>query len=138
VNSFILRQVARGVLPVTVLFAIYLLLRGHDNPGGGFVAGLVTSAAVVLASLANGRPQILNNRARVHAATCAGLFVAMASGLVATFRGEPFMRAYHTEMEVSTSATYPLSTVLLFDIGVYLVVVGSTVTALEAFTREDE
>ena len=137
-NSFMLRQIARGVLPITVLFAVYLLLRGHNNPGGGFVAGLVTSAAVVLASLANGLPLSPKHPPCVQFATWVGLCVAMTSGLVATIAGDPFMRAYHVEVEVSNSATYSLSTVLLFDIGVYLVVVGSTVTALNAFAQEDE
>jgi multicomponent Na+:H+ antiporter subunit B len=137
-NSFMLRQVARGVLPITVLFALYLLLRGHNNPGGGFVAGLVTSAAVVLGSLANGWPLSPRHSPRVQSAIWAGLCVTMAAGLVATFAGDPFLRAYHTEVEISKVATYSVSTVLLFDIGVYLVVVGSTVTALNAFAQEDE
>ncbi len=137
-NSVMLRQVARGVLPITMVFALHLLLGGHNNPGGGFVAGLVTSAAVVLASLANGLPRSPRHTPRIQSATWAGLGVAMAAGLVATFAGDPFLRAYHVEVGVSPTTTYSLSTVLLFDIGVYLVVVGATVTALDAFSREDE
>ncbi len=135
-SSFIFRHVAQAVLPVAILFAIYLLLRGHDKPGGGFVAGLVTSAAIVLDSLAFGRRRSPIRPPRIQSAISVGLLVAMASGLVATFIGDPFLRHYHIALEFSKLNTQ-LSTTLLFDIGVYLVVVGSTMTTLATFARED-
>jgi multisubunit Na+/H+ antiporter MnhB subunit len=53
-RSLIMQKVAFAALPVTLLFAVYLLLRGHNEPGGGFIAGLVTAAAIVLQALAFG------------------------------------------------------------------------------------
>lgn len=134
-SSFLLRQVMRGVLPVTVLFAIYLLLRGHDAPGGGFVAGLVTSAAVVLHALASDAPRERTWPPRVRHSAWIGLLVALGSGLVAVAAGGPFLTHYHFDIGAAASPVLHLSTTLLFDIGVYLVVVGSMVTALAAFAE---
>ncbi|TKD08630.1 MnhB domain-containing protein [Polyangium fumosum] len=131
-NSFLLRQVARGVLPVAVLFAVSLLLRGHDAPGGGFVAGLVTAAAVVLHALANVAPSERARRPRVLGSVWLGLLVAAGTGLVAVAAGGPFLTHSHFDVG-SGSATIHLSTTLLFDVGVFLVVVGSTITTLAAF-----
>jgi multisubunit Na+/H+ antiporter MnhB subunit len=128
-SSFLLRQVARGVLPVTVLFAVYLLLRGHDAPGGGFVAGLVTSAAIILHALAGEAPREGGRPPRVGHSVWIGLLVAAGTGLVAVVAGDPFLT--HSHFDVGSALH--LSTTLLFDAGVYLVVVGSTITALAAF-----
>lgn len=135
-NSFLLRQVARGVLPVAVLFAVYLLFRGHDAPGGGFVAGLVTSAAVILHALANVAPRERGRRPRVLSSVWIGLLVATGTGLVAVAAGEPFLTHSHFDVGSGQAAIH-LSTTLLFDVGVFLVVVGSTITALAAFVEEE-
>ncbi|MDI1483621.1 MnhB domain-containing protein [Polyangium sp. y55x31] len=135
-NSFLLRQVARGVLPVAVLFAVYLLLRGHDAPGGGFVAGLVTSAAVILHALANVAPHKRRRRPRVLRSVWIGLLVAAGTGLVAVAAGKPFLTHSHFDIGSGHGALH-LSTTLLFDVGVFLVVVGSTITALAAFAEEE-
>lgn len=132
-NSFLLRQVARGVLPVTVLFAIYLLLRGHDAPGGGFVAGLVTSAAVILHALASEGPRNRERPPHVLRSVWLGLLIATGTGLVAVAAGNPFLMHSHFDVGATGAFVLHLSTTLLFDVGVYLMVVGSTITALAAF-----
>jgi multicomponent Na+:H+ antiporter subunit B len=131
-RSFILRRVAGAVLPVSILLALYLLLRGHDAPGGGFIAGLVTSAAVVLHALAAGTPPA-PRRLRVHPAVWVGLLVAASTGLLSTVGGRGFLAHYHIDLEFSERATIHLSTALLFDVGVYLAVGGVMVTALATF-----
>lgn len=131
-NSFILQHIARAMLPVMILFALYLLLRGHDAPGGGFVAGLVTAAAVILNSLASGWSHTSSVPPRIQWGVSLGLAIAIAVGLVSTVMGDGFLRHYHGEI-----GTLHLSTTLLFDIGVYLVVIGFLVTMLATFAKEE-
>lgn len=132
-KSFLLGQVAKGLLPVIMVFAIYLLLRGHDAPGGGFVAGLVTTAAMVLHVLAQDERDEQRGPVRIWRSAWIGLLVAVGSGLVAVSTGAPFLT--HDHFDVGNGALR-LSTTLVFDIGVYLVVVGSMSTALAAFAED--
>lgn len=134
-RSLVLATVARGVLPVTALFALYLLLRGHDEPGGGFIAGLVTAAAIVLQGIAFGVEDTRRLVAPVvRPAIGAGLTIATLTGFVALFYGDPFMTHYHTKLGLVGRRGYlHLNTALFFDIGVYLAVVGVAATLLGVF-----
>lgn len=138
-RSLILRKVAQSVLPMATLFALYLLLRGHNHPGGGFIAGLVTAAAIVLQALSFGAEA---TRRRLEPAVrlfaWVGLAVAAAAGLPALLRGEPFLKHYHGYLPVPGHDPVHLSTTLVFDVGVYLVVVGVTTTMLAVFAEEGE
>jgi multicomponent Na+:H+ antiporter subunit B len=106
-------------MPLLLLFSVFLLLRGHNQPGGGFVGGLVAAAAFALYAIAFGV-----SRARralwVRPLTLlgVGLLLALASGLVAVLRGRPFLTASWFPGPVA------LGTPALFDVGVFLVVVG--------------
>ncbi|MGK4002128.1 MnhB domain-containing protein [Sorangium sp. So ce1036] len=136
-RSLILDTVTRGILPVTTLFALYLLLRGHDHPGGGFIAGLVTSVAIVLEALAFGAARTEAALARaLRPAAWIGLALAAGTGLLSTAAGDGFLVHYRAEVRVSAARTLHPTTTLLFDIGVYLVVVGVTATVLSLFARE--
>jgi len=134
-RSLILGKVARGVLPVTTVFALYLLLRGHNAPGGGFIAGLVTAAALVLQGLAFGAGM---SRTRLtpllRPAAWVGLTLALAAALAAPLLGDPFFTHYHAYVSLPGMEKFDLSTALLFDVGVYLVVLGATATALSTFS----
>lgn len=135
-RSPLLRQVVALALPVQIMFAAFLLLRGHDAPGGGFVAGLVTTAAVVLAALTFGRPAV--DRALgpiVRPLPVLGLAVALGSGLVAVARGEGFLTHGHHRVVVTPHLAITLSTTLIFDVGVYLVVVGVTTVILATLAK---
>lgn len=129
-RSLILRTIARGVLPTATLFALHLLLGGHDAPGGGFIAGLVTASAFVLQGIAFGAPYArLARLSRL--ALGIGLALAMISGAIAPLLGDPLLTHYHTQ-----GGVIALSTTLLFEIGVYLVVIGVTAALLELFSGE--
>ncbi|AUX29054.1 MULTISPECIES: MnhB domain-containing protein [Sorangium] len=136
-RSPFLSYVATGVLPLIVVFALFLLLRGHDAPGGGFIAGLVTTIAFVLAALAFGAGTV---RAALPPLACRmpwiGLLVAAASGLPAVARGQGFLTHYHVQIGAAEAPALRLSTTLLFDVGVYLTVVGAAIKALDAFAAE--
>ena len=122
-TSLILRSGIRVLMPLLLLFALFLLLRGHNEPGGGFVAGLVVAAAFALHGMAYGvdsaRRALVVRPSRLLGV---GLLVALASGMVAVFNGQPFLTAQWT------GAGIAIGTPLVFDIGVFLVVVGVVLT----------
>jgi multicomponent Na+:H+ antiporter subunit B len=115
-------------MPLLLLFAAFLLLRGHNEPGGGFVAGLVVSMALVLHAASFGIPAgrrvLVVDPSRLLGG---GLLIALASGLPAALQGRPFMRALWTEVPTGGAAV-DLGTPLLFDLGVCLVVIGFVLT----------
>ena len=125
----ILSTATRGLVPLMLAFSVFLLWRGHNLPGGGFIGGLVASAALVLDGLAFG-PGEVRRRLRVEPVTvaAAGLLVGLGAGVLGWFAGSPFLTGLWWKPVVG-GAELPLGTPLLFDIGVYLVVVG-TITAL--------
>jgi len=134
-NSLILRTATRLLASMILIFSVYILFRGHNEPGGGFIGGLIAASAIILYSLAFGQAAA-RAALRVPAITIAGTGMAFAAlaGILAAFAGDPFLTglwyipAWGKEMHLA------LSTPLLFDIGVYLVVVG----ALSAITLELE
>ena len=127
-TSTILQTATRLLMPLLLLFAVFLLLRGHNQPGGGFVAGLVVAASFVLYAIAFGVDA--GRRALpVKPATLLGVgpLVALASGLPALVTGRPFMTALWTEVSLGES-TLALGTPLVFDVGVFLAVIGVVLT----------
>jgi multisubunit Na+/H+ antiporter MnhB subunit len=128
VTSSILQTATRVLLPLLLLFALFLLLRGHNAPGGGFVAGLVVAAAFVLHTMAYG--SAATRRALVVSPPLLlpiGLLVALISGLPAVMLGRPFMSGVWTTVGAGPGAV-ALGTPLLFDIGVFLAVIGVVLT----------
>ncbi|WP_438025274.1 MnhB domain-containing protein [Sorangium sp. So ce233] len=136
-RSPFLSHVATGLLPLIAVFALFLLLRGHDAPGGGFIAGLVTTIAFVLAALAFGAGAVRTALPRL---ACRmpwiGLLVAAGSGLPAVAHGQGFLTHYHVQLGAAEAPALGLSTTLLFDVGVYLTVVGAAIKVLDAFAAE--
>jgi multicomponent Na+:H+ antiporter subunit B len=128
VISSILQTAARVLMPLLLLFAVFLLLRGHNHPGGGFVAGLVVASSFVLYGIAFGVGAA--RRALLVAPSMLlgiGLLVALASGLPGAIGGRPFMSAVWTNFAVGASAV-DLGTPLMFDGGVFLAVIGVVLT----------
>jgi len=140
-TSSILQTAARLLMPLLLLFAVFLLLRGHNQPGGGFVGGLVVAASYVLYSIAFS-VEAARRALLVRPSTLlgAGLLVALASGLPAVAAGRPFMTAMWTTIGAG-SASLAVGTPLIFDVGVFLAVIGvvSTIvfTLAEAVLTED-
>ena len=135
-SSLILSTATRYLLPLLLLFSIFLLLRGHNDPGGGFVGGLVAAAALALYGLAFG-PVEARRLLKVEPRRLIGigLLLALSSGLVAVlFLGRPFMTGVWSTIELP--ALGKPGTPLLFDLGVYLVVVGVTLTILVALSED--
>jgi multicomponent Na+:H+ antiporter subunit B len=135
-TSLILSTATRLIMPLMLLFSIFLLLRGHDDPGGGFVGGLVAAAAFALYAIATDVEQA---RAALRIDTLQiigiGLLLAFTSGLLSLFLGTPFMTALWTDIQLPVIGK--ISTVLVFDSGVYLVVVGVTLTIIFAMAEAE-
>jgi multicomponent Na+:H+ antiporter subunit B len=134
-TSSILQTATRVLMPLLLLFAVFLLLRGHNQPGGGFVAGLVVASSFVLYSIAfgveAGRRALLVTPLRLLGV---GLVVALTSGLPAVAMGEPFMTAQWTELRMG-STVVAIGTPLLFDVGVCLSVIGVVLTIVFTLTE---
>lgn len=122
-KSVILSNAVRIIFPLLLIFSVLLLLRGHDLPGGGFSGGLVAAAAFSLLALADGISKA-QNTLRINTSTliAIGLMLALISGLIAVFAGAPFMTSYWFEFNFINPLK--IGTPLLFDSGVYLVVLG--------------
>ena len=139
-SSSLLRTASRFLMPLLLLFALFLLLRGHNEPGGGFVGGLVVASAFVLHQIAYG--VAASRRALlVEPSTLlgAGLLVAVGSGVPAVLLGLPFMTALWTTVGVGAAAV-DVGTPLVFDVGVFLAVIGVVLTivfTLSEVTRSE-
>lgn len=134
-KSLILSTTARALLPLLLLFSLFQLVRGHNEPGGGFIGGLVAAAAFVLYAIAYNVPaarKALRISPRVLIAV--GLFVALGSGIVSLFLGQPFLTGQWGSTPLPIIGK--LGTPLIFDIGVFLTVVGSVLTIIFAAMEE--
>ena len=131
-NSLILRTATRLLLTVLLLFSVFLLLRGHDLPGGGFIGGLVAAAALALYAIAydsDAAARLL--RISPRRLLGVGLASSALAGLLAGAFGYDFLTGMWWTVEIA-GTRLKLSTPLLFDIGVYLVVIGVILTMLFA------
>lgn len=129
--SLILRNVARLLFPLMLLFAAFIFLRGHNLPGGGFIAGLVASLAIVLQYLANGITWMSTRiRTDMHIVISIGLAFAIGTGLVSIFLGYPFMTSAFTYLKWPVVGKFEVASAMMFDLGVFLAVVGATVMIL--------
>jgi multicomponent K+:H+ antiporter subunit A len=127
----------RLLFPVIGLFAIFLLLRGHDQPGGGFAAGLTMSIAVILQYMAGGtRWAEARLRVRPLRWLGAGLLLAAGTGGAALLFGRPFLTSYFSYLHLPGIGAVPLASALLFDLGVFLLVVGATALMLVALAHQ--
>ena len=136
-RGLILPTTAVWLMPVLMLFSIFLLLRGHNEPGGGFAGGLVAAAAFVLLSISSGVGEARRVlRADPRSLIGAGLLLMLQAGVVAPiFYGEPFLTAYWWSFSLGGNE-FSVGTPLLFDVGVYLAVAGTIL--LIAFSLEEE
>lgn len=136
-NSVLLMATARLLLPILMLFAVFLLVRGHNAPGGGFIAGLVVASAVALYAIAFD-VRSARSLIRVHPRLLIsiGLFTAVVSSLPALFTGDPLLTGLWTEIAIR-SEKVKFGTPLLFDLGVFFVVIGMATIAILWLAEEE-
>lgn len=136
-NSLILRTATRFMLPLLLLFSLFLLLRGHNSPGGGFSGGLVAACAFVLYAIAFGVPEARRALGPdMRTVMGVGLLVALGSGLPGMLTGRPLMTGVWTKVNLRGMGEQHVGTPLLFDLGVYVVVVGVTLTIILSLAEE--
>jgi len=124
-RTLIFRTIAPGLTGLMLLFSVFVLLRGHNDPGGGFIGGLIAVSAIAAYGIAFG---VGAARRALHfhplAIAGAGLLLSAVSGLPSLAERVPFLTGIWTTVQLF-GVSVELSTVMAFDIGVYLVVVGS-------------
>jgi multicomponent Na+:H+ antiporter subunit B len=153
-TTVVMRTTARIVVPIVLVLAISLLLQGHNLPGGGFIAGVLTTAAFALIYVAYGLDYLEvgvldrtvdvgagmfeHRSVRVYQRTLiVGLVLVLGSGLAGLLVGDPFLTQWHTSLHgVPLYGDVELASALVFDVGVYCVVVGSLLTILSVVGAE--
>jgi multicomponent K+:H+ antiporter subunit A len=136
-RSLILTTVTRLVFFIILLFSIYLLLRGHNSPGGGFIAGVMTALGILLQAIAEDLAYVrtlLRVEPRVVAAF--GLLTSFTTGLVPVAFGYPFLTSTFGHVQVPVLGEVEIATAMFFDVGVYLVVVGGTLLMMMTLAEE--
>ncbi|MGR3176972.1 MAG: Na+/H+ antiporter subunit B [Candidatus Anammoxibacter sp.] len=136
-HSVILAIATRYLTPLILVFSIILLFRGHNNPGGGFIGGLLAASGFVLHTIAfevsSARKKlIIDPRTLIGI----GLLISLISALISLFMGKQFMTGNWWVAELPLLGKLHIGTPLFFDIGVYLVVVGVTLTIIFALSEE--
>jgi multicomponent K+:H+ antiporter subunit A len=135
-HPLMLKLVARALLPLAVLVTIHLFLRGHNLPGGGFIAGLVLAIAMVLLSIAHGERWVGDRlRGDFRRWIAIGLLVAATTGAGSWLLGSPFLTSTYDYPVLPLVGPVPLASASLFDLGVFLTVVGGTMVMLTAIGR---
>lgn len=135
-NSLIFRTIAPLLVAVMLVFSVFVLLRGHNEPGGGFIGGLIAASAVAIYGMAIGAPAA-RAALKLHPLAYAGFGVALAglAGTLSMLFDVPFLTGLWSTFEFD-AVEVALSTPMVFDIGVYFVVFG-TISAV-ALALEDE
>lgn len=134
-NTLIFRTITPYLTALMVLFSIFVLLRGHNEPGGGFIGGLIAASAFAIYGIANGVAPV-RRALRFHPMSIAafGLLIGSLSGLASIFASVPFMTGLWGGFTLFGTYIY-ISSILFFDTGVYLVVVG-TITSIALALEE--
>jgi len=130
-NTTLLQLAAKFIRSIMLVASVFILLRGHNAPGGGFIGGLLASAAIVIYTIAFYSLPLLSKTLRTIAPLrIVGLILALGSGILGLIFGESFLHAQWFKLNIPILGTIDLSTPLLFDIGVYLAVIGVMVMVI--------
>jgi multicomponent Na+:H+ antiporter subunit B len=136
-NSIILSTAVKYLIPLLLIFSFFLLLRGHNEPGGGFVGGLIAASAYALFTIANSVDEAKKFlKAEPLMLITIGLSIALISGLISLFAGEIFMTGIWLKNEIPVIGK--IGTPLLFDLGVYFLVLGIVTKIIFSLAEEDK
>lgn len=137
-TSMILRTTARYLTPLLLIFSVFLFWRGHNQPGGGFAGGLVAAVPFAIFSIAFSAAEarrVLHVETHVLIAT--GLLTALLSGVLSLFSGDPFLTGSWGTLRLPGFPSVDLGTPVLFDLGVYLLVIGVTLSIIFALEEAE-
>ncbi|MFI7927323.1 MnhB domain-containing protein, partial [Acinetobacter baumannii] len=130
-SPLMFRITASWVLPLALVVSVYIFMRGHNYPGGGFIAGLITSMALIIQYIALGQDQaeqmLKAQSGRLYEIWIgSGLTIAGLTGIAAWFWARPFLTSAHVYVELPVLGKLHLASAASFDLGVYITVVGAT------------
>ncbi|MEX5729809.1 multicomponent K+:H+ antiporter subunit A [Rhodovulum iodosum] len=126
----------RAMMPIAAMVGVFIFLRGHNQPGGGFVAGLVMSIALLMQYMASGFAWTqARQRIEYHAMIGIGVLVAGLTGAGAWFAGQPFLTSAFGYVHLPPIEEFELATAMLFDLGVFLTVLGAVMLMLYSLSR---
>jgi multicomponent K+:H+ antiporter subunit A len=126
----------RLILPIALMVGVFIFLRGHNMPGGGFIAGLVVSIALVMQYMASGFAwTAARQKVDYHALIAAGVLIAAATGIGSWFGGLPFMTTGFDYFHIPPLEEFELATAAIFDLGVFLTVLGAVMLSLASLSR---
>jgi len=135
-HPLILAVVARLLLPFALVVSVFLFLRGHNAPGGGFIAALVTSVALIVQYVAFGVGWTHRRLPRdFHPLIAIGLLIAGLTGLGSWLFGAPFLTSWHGHVHIPLVGDVELATASLFDLGVYFAVIGAVMLTLSNLAK---
>jgi multicomponent K+:H+ antiporter subunit A len=135
-HPMMLSVVSQAILPLAIMVSVYIFLRGHNLPGGGFIAGLITAVALIQQYIAQGYAW-LNERLSINYRylTGSGLLVAAATGIASFLWQQPFLKSWHGHFHLPILGDIELASAMAFDLGVYLTVVGACMMILSELGR---
>ncbi|MEM9714755.1 MAG: MnhB domain-containing protein [Actinomycetota bacterium] len=137
-RSVVLTATVNGITPIVLVFSVFLTLRGHNAPGGGFSGGLVMGSVVVLLYLAAGPPGIRSLRINPIALIATGLTLAVGVGLTSLVADESFLASAIWKADVPVLGELKVVSSSIFDIGVHVLVVGVVMAIIVAFAEADD
>ncbi|WP_109468217.1 monovalent cation/H+ antiporter subunit A [Albibacillus kandeliae] len=128
--------VTRLMMPVALMVAAYIFFRGHNEPGGGFIAGLIAAIAIVMQYMASGFSwAAARQHFPYHGIIGSGVLVAAVTGMGAWLNDKPFLTSDYGYIHIPGLEKFEWATAALFDVGVFLAVVGAVLLALESLSR---
>ena len=126
----------RIMLPLALLAGVYIFLRGHNLPGGGFIAGLIVAIALIMQYMASCFAWTQSRmKADYHAIIGTGVLIAGATGIGAWFAGRPFLTSDFGYIHLPLVGEFEWATAMAFDLGVFLTVIGAVMLALATLSR---
>ncbi|WP_166268086.1 monovalent cation/H+ antiporter subunit A [Marinobacter caseinilyticus] len=131
-----LKQVSRPLLPLAIMVSVYIFLRGHNVPGGGFIAGLITSIALILQYIASGMAWTQHRmRFRYQPMLALGVLIATLTGIGSYAFDYPFLTSSFAYVTLPVVGKFEVATAMIFDMGVYLTVIGATLLLMVSLGR---
>ncbi len=136
-GTLILKTATRLLTGLILVFSVYLLFRGHQSPGGGFAGALVAGTAFALFAISEGAPALRRAlRIDPRVLTAIGLLTALVAGTMAAIKHKPFLTGIWWGMGQGPDAPVFIGTPVIFDIGVYLTVLGTILTLVLALEED--
>ncbi|CAM4515976.1 MAG: Na(+)/H(+) antiporter subunit B [Paenibacillus macerans] len=136
-NNVILKSVTRVAVVIIFTFSIYLFLNGHHQPGGGFIGGLSTAAAIVLLYLSFGIEKVRENiRIDFKKLAAIGVLIAVGTGMAGAIFGKPFLFQIFGHVDLPIFGDTELASAMIFDTGVALAVIGTAVVIILGISED--